>query len=127
MSNSLPVVEALVAHGANLKMIFNPADKVPDPVQSIAEIRKTQTILHLAAIAGAFRVVPYLAAQGVPVEAKNNRGETALDLADAQERFRFAIKVQALGNADKKADGVVRDTQTSDAVKKAMGRKLASN
>lgn len=127
MSNSLPVVEALVAHGANLKMIFNPADKVPDPVQSIAEIRKTQTILHLAAIAGAFRVVPYLAAQGVPVEARNDRGETALDLADAQERFRLAIKIQALGNADKKADGVIRDTQTSDAVKKAMGHKLASN
>ncbi len=127
MSNNLPVVQALVAHGANLAMLYNPSDKVPDPVKSIAEIRKIQTIAHLAAIAGAFRVVPYLAAQGVPLDAKNDRGETALDLADAQERFRYAIKVQALGNADKKADGVVRETQTSDAFKAAMGKKRTAS
>lgn len=128
-SNNLGVVQALVAHGANVSMLYNPADKIPDPVESIAEIRKNQTILHIAAIAGAYRVVPYLAAQGVPVEAKNDRGETPLDEADAQERFRYAIKVQALGNADKKADGVVRETQTSDAFKTLTGkkRKVAAN
>jgi ankyrin repeat protein len=123
MSNNLPVVESLMAHGANLAMIYNPSDKVPDPVKSIAEIRKRQTILHLAAIAGAYRVVPYLAEQGAVIDAKNDRGETPLDLADAQERFRYAIKVQALGNADKKADGVMRETQTSDAFKTLMGKK----
>ena len=128
-SDNLPVVQALAAHGANMAMIYNPADKVPDPVKSIAEVRKSETILHIAAIAGAYKVVPFLAAQGVPVEAKNDRGETAADLADAQERFRYAIKVQALGNADKKADGVVRDTQTSDAFKTLTGKKskLAAN
>jgi ankyrin repeat protein len=115
-SDSLPVVQALVAHGADLAMIYNPSDKVPDPVKSIAEIRKNETALHIAAIAGAFRVVPFLAAGGVKLDARNDRGETAADLADAQERFRYAIKVQALGNADRKADGVVRDRQTSDAL-----------
>jgi ankyrin repeat protein len=126
-SDNLAVVQALVAHGADLAMIYNPTDKIPDPVKSIAEIRKNQTILHIAAIAGAWRVVPVLAAQGVPLDAKNDRGETALDLADAQERFRYAIKVQALGNADKKADGVARETQTSDAIKAAMGRKRTAS
>lgn len=129
MSNNLPVVQALMAHGADLTMIYNPSDKVPDPVKSIAEIRKNQTILHLAAIAGAYRVVPVLAAHGVPLDAKNDHGETALDLADAQERFRYAIKVQALGNIDKKADGVVRETRTSDVFKALMEKKskLAAN
>jgi ankyrin repeat protein len=129
MSNNLPVVQALVAHGADLAMIYNPSKKIPDPVKSIAEVRTKETILHIAAIAGADRVVPYLAAQGVPLDAKNGRGETALDLADSQERFRYAIKVQALGNADKKADGVVRDTKTSDVFKTLMGkkRKIATN
>ena len=126
-SDNLPVVQALVAHGADLKMIYNLSDKVPDPVKSIAEIRKNQTIAHIAAIAGAYRVVPYLAAQGVPLDARNDRGETALDLADAQERFRYAIKVQALGNADKKADDVKRETQTSDAFKAAMGQKRTAS
>lgn len=126
-SDNLAVVQALAAHGASTTMIYNPSDKVPDPVKSIAEIRKNETILHIAAIAGAWKVAPYLAAQGVPLEAKNDRGETALDLADAQERFRYAIKVQALGNADKKADGVVRDTQTSDAFKALMGKKRTAS
>jgi ankyrin repeat protein len=129
MSNNLPVVQALAAHGADLAMIYNPSDKIPDPVKSIAEIRKNETILHIAAIHGADRVIPFLAAQGVKLDAKNDRGETALDLADSQERFRYAIKVQALGNVDKKADGVVRETKTSDVLKTLTGKKpkLAAN
>jgi len=128
-SDSLPVVQALAAHGADFTRIYNPGDKIPDPVKSIAEIRRNQTILHIAAIAGAYQVAPFLAAHGVALDARNDRGETALDLADAQERFRYAIKVQALGNADKKADGVVRDTRTSDVFKTLMGKKgkLAAN
>jgi ankyrin repeat protein len=122
MSNDLPVVQAMAAHGANAKMILNPSDKIPDPVKSIAEIRTRETTLHIAAISGANYVVPFLAGQGVPLDAKNDHGETAADLADAQERFRYARAMEAEGNADRKGAGIVRETQTSDAFKKLQAK-----
>jgi ankyrin repeat protein len=129
MSNSLPVVQAMAAHGADFALRYNPSDKIPDPVQSVAEIRKNETILHIAAISGADYVIPFLAARGVPLDAANDHNETALDLADAQERFRYARAKEAAGNRDSKGADIVRETQTSDALKKlkAKGNKLASN
>jgi len=122
MSNDLPVVQAMVTHGADVKMVFNPSDKIPDPVKSVAEIRGNETALHIAAISGANYVVPFLAAQGVPLSAKNDHGETAADLADAQERFRYARAKEAAGNMDGKGTEIVRETQTSDAFKKLVGK-----
>jgi len=129
MSNDLPVVQAMAARGADAKMRFNPSDKIPDPVKSIAEVRKNETALHIAAISGANYVVPFLAAQGVPLDAKNDHGEIALDLADAQERFRYARAKEAAGNMDSKGTEIVRETQTSDAFKKLTGKgsSVASN
>lgn len=127
MSNDLPVVQAFAAHGADAKMRFDPSDKIPDPVKSVAEIRKNETVLHIAAISGANYVVPFLVAQGVPLDARNDHGETALDLADAQERFRYARAKEAAGNMDKKGTEIVRETQTSDAFKKLKGSSVASN
>jgi ankyrin repeat protein len=127
MSNDLPVVQVFAAHGADTKMRFNPSDKIPDPVKSVAEIRNNETVLHIAAISGANYVVPFLAAQGVPLDARNDHGETALDLADAQERFRYARAREAAGNMDRKGTEIVRETQTSDAFKKLKGSSVASN
>src|SRR5262249_8701187 len=107
MSNDLPSVQAMAAHGADVKMRFNPSDKIPDPVKSVAEIRGNETVLHIAAISGANYVVPFLAAQGVPLDAKNDHGETAADLADAQERFRYARAKEAAGNMDRKGTEIV--------------------
>ncbi len=103
------------------------SDKIPDPVESKAEIRKGETALHIAAISGSNYVIPFLAAKGVPLDVKNDHGETALDLADAQERFRYARAMEAVRNQDKSGADLVRETQTSNALKKAMGRKVASN
>lgn len=122
MSNDLPVVQAMSAHGADAKMILNPSDKVADPVKSIAEVRGNETVLHIAAISGANFVVPFLAGQGAALDAKNDHGETALDLADAQERFRYARAKEAAGNMDRKGDEIMRETQTSDAFKKLLGK-----
>jgi ankyrin repeat protein len=120
-------VQVFAAHGADTKMRFNPSDKIPDPVKSVAEIRNNETVLHIAAISGANYVVPFLAAQGVPLDARNDHGETALDLADAQERFRYARAREAAGNMDRKGTEIVRETQTSDAFKKLKGSSVASN
>jgi len=129
MSNDLPVVQAMVAHGANAGMIFNPSDKVADPVKSVAEVRGNETALHIAAISGANYVVPFLAAQGVKLDARNDHGETALDLADAQERFRYGRAKEAAGNMDRKGTEIMRETQTSDAFKTLLGKghSVASN
>jgi ankyrin repeat protein len=129
MSNDLAVVQAMAAHGANAKMLFNPSDKIPDPVKSVAEVRKNETVLHIAAISGANYVVPFLAAQGVALDARNDHGETAMDLADAQERFRYARAKEAAGNMDRKGTEIQRETQTSNAFKALTGKgnSVASN
>jgi len=84
---------------------------------------------ELAAISGADYVVPFLSGQGVALGAKNDHGETALDLADAQERFRYGRAKEAAGNMDSKGTEIVRETQTSDAFKKLLGKgnSVASN
>jgi uncharacterized protein len=129
MSNDLPVVKAMVAHGADLKMIYNPVDKVAgtDPLKADAYPRGDETILHIAAIPGANFVVEYLAQQGVPLDAKNSLGQTALQLADEQEEFRFMHDKEGphgigLEGANK-GKVIVRETQTTDAFKRAMGLK----
>ena len=135
MSNDLPVVKAMVAHGADLKMIYNPVDKVAgtDPLKADAYPRGNETILHIAAIPGANYVVEYLAQQGVPLDAKNSLGQTALQLADEQEQFRFMHDKEGphgigLEGANK-GKVIVRETQTTDAFKRAMGLKthIATN
>jgi ankyrin repeat protein len=128
MSNDLPVAEAMAAHGADLHILLNPLDKIPDPVKSVAEVRGHESLLHIAAISGANYLVPFLAARGVPLDLRNDHGETALDLADAQERFRYARAKEAAGNMDRKGTEIIRETQTSDAFRKlaASGHALPS-
>ncbi len=66
-SNSLPALKACGrTHGANLKMIYDPGDQLADTVEAKAEVRKNETVLHIAGAAGAADVIEYLVAQGVP-------------------------------------------------------------
>jgi ankyrin repeat protein len=121
MTNDLPVVQELVARGGDPKMRFNPADQVADPVEAKTEKRENQTILHIAGISGSEWVVEYLAKAGAPLTATNSKGETPLAIADAQERFRDAHDREGpLGVGI--GSEVVRETQTSDAFKRAMGQ-----
>jgi ankyrin repeat protein len=129
MSNDLPVVQAMVVHGADLKMRYNPVDKIAgtDPLKADAYPRGNETILHIAAIPGANYVVEYLAQQGVSLEAKNSLNQTALQLADEQEQFRFLHDKEGphgIGlEGENKGKVIVRETQTTDALKRAMGLK----
>jgi ankyrin repeat protein len=118
VADNLAAVKAMVAHGADLAMIYNPADKIADPVEPKSEVRRNQNALHIAAAAGASRVAAFLAGHGVPLEAKNDHGEAPLQLAEDQEVFRYKAQKEGpvgLGNAN-----AVRSTATSDVIRKAM-------
>jgi hypothetical protein len=74
--------------------------------------------MHIAAGAAAVEVIEYLHSLGVPLDAKNSMGETPLDLADHQERYREARAREA---AEDKPDRTVkRDTATTDAIKRLL-------
>ncbi len=118
LSTDLPIVKEMVARGADLTALYNPTDHFADPVKPISLPRQNQTIMHIAAGAGAREVIEYLYAQGARLDAKNSMGETPLDLADHQERYHEARAREA---AEDKPDRVVkRDTSTTDAIKKLL-------
>jgi len=118
--------EIMTAHGADLKKRYDPIDELSDPVQPKTEPRSRETILHIAGVSAADWVVPFLAAHGAPLDAKNSLGETPLQLADEQERFRYAKDSEGpLGGGIGK-EKVFRETQTTDALKKVSAPALAS-
>ncbi|MGH9665946.1 MAG: ankyrin repeat domain-containing protein, partial [Bryobacteraceae bacterium] len=119
LSTDLPIVEEMVSRGADLTTLYNPTDHFADPVKPISLPRQKQTIMHIAAGAGAPRVIEYLYSKGVRLDAKNSMGETPLDLADHQERYREARARE--GAEDKPNRVVIRDTSTTDAIKKLLG------
>ena len=118
MAGDLPAVQELVARGADLKRLYNPTEKIPDPVEPITLPRQNQTILHIAVLGGSTAVIEYLHSKGVPLDAKNSAGETPLDLADHQERYREAIERQGAEGDPEKLKKVVRQTVVSDAIRK---------
>jgi len=118
LSTDVTVVKEMVARGADLTARYNPTDHFADPVKPISLPRRDQTIMHIAAGAGAPEVIDYLYAAGVRLDAKNSAGETPLDLADHQERYREARSREA---AEDKPDRTVkRETATTDAIKKLL-------
>ena len=126
--SNLPALKVMVAHGAKVKMVYNPGDRLPDTVESKAEARKNQTVLHIAAAAAASEVIEYLVAQGVPTDVVNDHGETALQAALNQELVRFKIAKEGAVGRDGDPNAILAH-DTSDVVKKAMGikTKVASN
>jgi ankyrin repeat protein len=118
LSMDVSIVKEMVARGADLKARYSPTDHYADPVKPISLPRTNQTIMHIAAGARGPEVVEYLYSQGVALDAKNGSGETPLDLADEQERFREAIAREA---AEDKPDRTVkRDTSTTDVIRKLL-------
>src|SRR5947199_10306209 len=45
MAGNVPVVQEMVARGAELSARFNPAEKIPDPVEAITLPRQNQTLM----------------------------------------------------------------------------------
>jgi ankyrin repeat protein len=118
LSMDLPIVKEMAARGADLSIRYNPTDHFADPVKPISLPRGNQTIMHIAAGAGAPEIIEYLHSIGVGLDAKNSMGETPLDLADHQERFREARAREA---AEDKPDRTVkRDTSTTDMIRKLL-------
>lgn len=122
MAGSADVVREMVARGADLKLRYHPAHKIPDPEKPISLTRRDQTIMHLAALAGSLPVIEYLHSQGAPLDGKNSMGETPLDLADHQERYREAIQREAAADDPDRAKKVVRPTTVTDGIKKVMAK-----
>jgi ankyrin repeat protein len=123
LSTNVAVVREMVASGANLTARYNPSDHFPDPVKPISLTRRDQTIMHIAAGAGASEVIEYLYSLGVPLDAKNSMGETPLDLADGQERYHEAA---ARESADDNPGTIVkRDTSTTDEIKKLLSTSMS--
>jgi ankyrin repeat protein len=117
-ADDVPIVREMIARGADLTARYTPTDHFADPVKPISLPRQNQTIMHIAAGAGASEVIEYLYSLGVGLHAKNSMGETPLDLADHQEQYREARDREAA--EDKPDRKVVRDTTTTDAIKKLL-------
>jgi len=120
MAGDLPAVQELVARGADLGLRYNPTEKIPDPVKPITLARQNQTIMHIAVLGGSTAVIDYLHSKGVPLDRKNSAGETPLDLADHQERYREAIERQGAEGDAEQLKKVVRKTELSDAIRKLL-------
>jgi ankyrin repeat protein len=119
LNNDLPVVNVMVEHGADLQRRYDPLDDLSDPVLVQTQRRKQQSILHIAAVQGSEWVIDYLVANGASLDATNDLGETPLELADAQERYRVAKENEGqLGQPP--SEKRERETQTTDAFKTAM-------
>ena len=111
----------MIAHGADLKKLYDPADQLADTVLSKTELRKGQTVLHIAGANGGSHVVEYLVAHGVSPAIKNDHGETAFMLADEQELFRY--KLEREGGTDGINLKAVRNYDSTNAFKRALGLK----
>ncbi len=122
IAGDVKVVREMVAQGGDVKGRWDPWDKIPDPVEAITLARQKQTLLHLAAIEGRPELLEYLYKAGVPLDAKNAQGETPLDLADAQERYREAIQRQGADGDPEKLAKIVRKTAGTDTLKRLAGR-----
>jgi hypothetical protein len=118
LSTNVAIVKEMVARGASLSARYSPTDHFADPVKPISLPRHNQTIMHIGAGAAATEVIEYLSSIGVPLNGRNAEGETPLDLADHQERYREARSREA---AEDKPDRTVkRDTTTTDTIRRLL-------
>ncbi|MCC6537036.1 MAG: ankyrin repeat domain-containing protein [Bryobacterales bacterium] len=118
LAGDVAMAKELAARGANVRGRWSPQDKIPDPVEAITLARADQTALHLAAIQGLPAMLEFLHSQGVPLDAKNSMGETPLDLADKQERYREAIQRQGADGDVEKLKTIARSTAGTDTLRR---------
>ena len=126
LAGDLSITKELVSAGADVRGRWSPQDKIPDPVEAITLARQNQSILHLAALRGKPEMLEFLHAQGAALDARNAQGETPLQLADHQERYREAIERQGAEDDPAKLKKIVRQTAASDTLKK-LSKGMAPN
>jgi ankyrin repeat protein len=120
LSGNVEVVKEMLARGVDLAARYSPRDHIPDPVESISLPRSDQTIMHIAALGGSLPVLEYLYSKGARLDLKNSMGETPLDLADHQERYREAVQREGASDDPKAVRAVVRQTATTDGIKELL-------
>ena len=120
VAGDLAVVRQMVVSGADLSLRYDPDDKIPDPYKAITLSRQNQTILHIAAATLEPGIVEYLASAGAPLNLANDQGETPLDLADHQERFKESLARQNTEGDPEKLKAVKRPTETTDRIRKLL-------
>ena len=125
IAGDLPAVQEMIDHGADLALLYNPTEKIPDPVEPITLTRQKQTIMHIAVLGGSPAVIEYLHSKGVRLDGKNSAGESPLDLADHQERYREAIERQGAEGDQEKLKKVVRQTTISDVLRKLLAANIS--
>ena len=123
VAGDLPVVKELVERGAEVSARYDPDDKIPDPVEAITLSRQGQTITHIAAAGLSPDIIAYLYSRGAPIASKNEQGETPLDLADHQERFKEAVQRQSAEGNPERLQAVVRPSETTDAIRKILAER----
>ncbi len=123
VAGDLAVVKELVERGADVSARYNPDDKIADPVEAITLPRQGQTIVHIAAAGQSPHIIEYLYSKGAPIDWKNEQGETPLDLADHQERFKEAVERQRAEGDPKRLQAVVRPTETTNAIRKILAER----
>jgi hypothetical protein len=79
--------------------------------------------MHIAALGGWLPIMEYLQSRGVALDLKNSMGETPLDLADAQERYRAAIKRESAEGDPEKLKAIVRNTETTVGIRKLLAKR----
>ena len=120
VARDMPVVEELIARGADLQARYDPHDRYPDPLKAISLPRQGQTIVHIAAGNRAPHVIEYLYSKGAPIDWKNDQGETPFDLADHQEQFQESLDRQSTDGDPERLSKVVRPTETTVAIRKLL-------
>lgn len=123
VAGDLAVVKQMVESGADVSLRYDPDDKIPDPYEAITLSRQRQTILHIAAATLEPGIVEYLYSAGAPLGLENEQGETPLDLADHQERFRESLDRQNADGDPERLSAVKRPTATTDAIKKLLAQR----
>ena len=130
--DDLPLLELLVGRGGDVKRTYDPADPIVDVYREDGTTdsapRRDETLLHIAAAAGSYKVVPFLVAHGLLLTAKNDKGETPLALAESQEKYRYARdrRDADLHRRDNVPDirdpeSILLTTDTSNEIKRLMG------
>jgi len=90
-ADHLPLVELLVANGGDVKRTYDPSDPIVDvfydSAVQVTHLGRNETLLHIAAAAGAHAVVPFLVARGVSLSAKNDKARRRWRWRKARSEF----------------------------------------
>lgn len=120
VARDMPIIDELIARGADLEATYDPDDRYPDPAKAVSLPRQGQSVVHIAAGNRSTGVIEFLHARGARIDRTNHQGESPLDLADHQERFQEALDRQNTDGDPERLKKVTRVTETTDAIRQLL-------